>query len=116
VWLDVNQQKKAIMTTNPSKALATKTVLVAKFPRPPDKELADAMAVLALRPSANAAAVVVQYAEDFGEQDIGALADALSASMEATGAGDMRRAEDMLLGQAHALQAIFLNLARRAVS
>jgi hypothetical protein len=112
----MKQGKQSIMTTKPDKLPALKTVAVAKFPEPPDKEVADALATLALRPSANAATVVVDYTKTFGEQDIGALADALSASMDVTSAGDMNRVEGMLFGQAHALQAIFINLARRAVS
>lgn len=94
----------------------SKTVAVAKFASPPDKEAADALAALALKPSANAAAVVIEYTKAFGEQDIGAIADSLSASMDALAAGDMHRAEAMLYGQAHALQALFVGLARRAAS
>ena len=57
---------------------------------------------------------MVEYTKPFGEQDIGAVMSALSAETKEVWAGDLRRAEAMLFGQAHALQAIFMNLARRA--
>lgn len=92
--------------------------LVAKFPDPPDAEKAQASAKLFLSPSVNAAAVAVEYLKQpFGDQqDIGALVDCLGDSVKDVWAGDLRRAEAMLYGQATALQAIFTNLARRANS
>ena len=51
----------------------------------------------------------------YGELDIGALTDRLLDRIEQMKAGDMSEAEAMLLGQAHALQAIFVNLSRRTV-
>ncbi|MFZ5482992.1 MAG: hypothetical protein ACOZB0_02070 [Pseudomonadota bacterium] len=70
---------------------------------------------MALHPSVNAAAIVETYSAPMGEQDIGALMDSLNESMAKVWDGDMKRCEAMLLGQAHALQSIFMNLARRAV-
>ena len=93
---------------------AAKTVAVAKFVDPPDKPKAEALAKMALRPSVNAAAVVIEYTKPFGEQDIGALVDTLADEVEKLENGDLARCEAMLYGQAHALQAIFMNLARRA--
>lgn len=95
-----------------------KRKVVAKFPDPPDPEKAQASAKLFLSPSVNAAAVAVEYLKGpFGdEQDIGALVDCLGSGVQDVWAGDMRRAEAMLYGQATALQAIFTNLARRANS
>lgn len=95
-----------------------KRKLIAKFPDPPDPEKAQASAKLFLSPSVNAAAVAVEYLKGpFGdEQDMGALVDCLSGSVKDVWAGDLRRAEAMLYGQATALQAIFTNLARRANS
>ena len=105
------------MTTKASKpARSAKQVAVAKFSDPPDKERAEALAKLTLRPSVNAAVVVSEYTKPFGEQDVGALADSLSAHMSSMCAGDMKRAEAMLYGQAHALQSIFMSLARRATT
>jgi hypothetical protein len=109
------------MATKASKTPAAKKpeakkVMVASFPDPPDKERAEALAKMALRPSVNAAVVMASYTKPLGEVDIGALMTALSAGMDDLWAGDMKRAEAMLYGQAHALQAIFMNLARRAAS
>lgn len=82
----------------------------------PDREKSEALAKMTLRPSVNAAAVMVSYGKPLGieEDDIGALVDRLGDDVKDVWAGDMKRAEAMLFGQAHALQAIFMNLARRA--
>ena len=84
----------------------------------PDSEKSEAMAKMALRPSVNAAAVMVSYGKPLGiaEDDIAALMDRLGEDVQDVWAGDMKRAEAMLFGQAHALQAIFMNLARRATT
>ena len=84
----------------------------------PDSEKSEAMAKMALRPSVNAAAVMVSYGKPLGiaEDDIAALMDRLTDDVKDVWAGDMKRAEAMLFGQAHALQAIFMNLARRATT
>jgi hypothetical protein len=80
----------------------------------PDK--AEAMARMAVRASINAAAVMVAYTKPLGEQDVGALAEVLQQDMQGMFKGDLHRAEAMLFGQAHALQAIFMNLARRSTA
>ncbi len=84
----------------------------------PDSEKSQAMAKMALRPSVNAAVVMVSYGKPLGiaEDDIAALMDRLGEDVQDVWAGDMKRAEAMLFGQAHALQAIFMNLARRATT
>ena len=84
----------------------------------PDPEKSEAMASMAVRPSVNAAAVMASYGKPLGidDEDIVALMDRLGDDVEQVWAGDMKRAEVMLFGQAHALQAIFMNLARRASS
>lgn len=74
------------------------------------------MAALTLRPSANAAAVVHEYGKSFGEQDVGALAGELAASIEQVQGGEMKQCEAMLLGQAYALQSIFMSFSRRALA
>lgn len=83
-----------------------------------DSEKSKAMAKMALRPSVNAAAVMVSYGKPLGiaEDDIAALMDRLGEDVQNVWTGDMKRAEAMLFGQAHALQAIFMNLARRATT
>ena len=65
----------------------------------------------------NSALLMNTYAGDiFGEVDLCHLIDSLSDSMAEVHAGDMKRVEGMLFGQAHALQSIFLNLADRAAT
>lgn len=104
------------MTTKNTRNPATKREVLAKFPDPTDREKADAVAKLATRASVNAAAVVDAFATPtYGELDFGALTDRLLDRIEQMKAGDMSEAEAMLLGQAHALQAIFVNLSRRTV-
>ena len=51
-----------------------------------------------------------------GDDDVGLndLADELRKQCEAVEKGDLRRAEDMLISQAHSLDMIFTHLARRA--
>ena len=74
------------------------------------------LALLASRPSMNAAAVMSEYSKPFGEQDVSALADVLVGAIEDIHGGDLKRAESMLFAQANALQSIFMNLARRATT
>jgi hypothetical protein len=68
-----------------------------------------------LGPTVNAAATVHEYGKSFGEVDLGDLIDALSEQTDAVLKGDLGRAETMLVAQAHTLDAIFNNLAQRAV-
>jgi len=46
---------------------------VTTIPQPSDTKKADAMAIMATRASVHAAAVMVEYTEPLGEQNIGAL-------------------------------------------
>lgn len=65
-----------------------------------------------VRPSLTAAAVISAYETDTHDAD--ALAAELEAQVAAVNAGDMRRAEAMLIAQAHTLDQLFSHLARRA--
>jgi hypothetical protein len=75
---------------------------------------AKALAQVAIRPSANAAAVIAEYGKPFGDQDVNELIDALSVSMGEVNQGDLKRCENMLMGQAYTLQSIFMNLSLRS--
>lgn len=87
----------------------------AKPPAMSAKEKAELVSKLALKPSANGAAVVEAYSKgSFGEADINVLIDELRAQFDKVENGDLQYCESMLVGQANALQAIFVNLARRA--
>ncbi|WP_126354003.1 hypothetical protein [Mycoavidus cysteinexigens] len=76
---------------------------------------ASALAAFVLKPSANAAAIVSEYATPLGEQNFGELAQALANSIIEVQSGDMRRCEAMLMAQAQALQSIFMNFSRRTL-
>ena len=79
----------------------------------------DALAAkMALLPSINAAIVISEYAGNhklFGKLDADALVASLAEGSELIWANDLRRPEAMLLSQAHSLQAIYTNLAHRAI-
>lgn len=73
------------------------------------------VARLTMTASANAAAVMDKYtANIFGETSFVAMVDDLAASIEDVQGGDLKRCEAMLMGQAQALQSIFVSFARRA--
>lgn len=80
------------------------------------REELEHVAKVTLLSSTNAVAVISEYAKPFGEQDILALMDALRPRMDEVKDGNMQHCEAMLAGQAHALQSIFMNLARRATT
>jgi hypothetical protein len=103
------------MTTRKIKAVAKPPALTEARP-PAIMTAKENAAWVALQPSANAAAVVEAYGTSYGEQDINALIVDLRVKFDQVSKGDLRHCEAMLVGQANALQAIFVNLARRAVS
>ena len=76
------------------------------------KQLAD----LAMDPGVNAAAVAIEYlSTPGGELSAMGMIDSLRKSMDDLASGNLGRAESMLFAQAHSLQAIFVEMARRAV-
>jgi hypothetical protein len=67
------------------------------------------------RPSVRAAVTAQRYSRRIlGDLDLSALRDELSKQCVAVNEGDMKRPEAMLVSQAHALEAIFHELARVA--
>lgn len=80
----------------------------------PGVEHAAMLAKAALRPSVRAGVTVQAYSKQFGELDLTALVDDLAAQNSAASSGNMARSEAMLMSQAHTLEAIFHELARRA--
>jgi hypothetical protein len=79
-----------------------------------DQEEERARAKLMLSPAAASAVASFEFVKSFGAPDIAALMHDLGESMKQVHGGDMKRPESMLIGQAHALQAIFMNLAGRS--
>ncbi len=110
------------MATKTNNAVTTKAatkskgMMVAQPAPADDPDRAAALAGMAVRPCINAAAVMMAYTKPLGEMDFGALAGALQQDTQSMFTGDLSRAEAMLFGQAHALQAIFMNLARRSTT
>jgi hypothetical protein len=80
----------------------------------PGEDEAVAVARTALRPTVQAALTLREYGKGFTDLDLTGLIDSLTEQTNATTAGDLGRAEAMLTTQAHTLDAIFHNLARRA--
>lgn len=73
-------------------------------------------AQLLLQPSINAAVVITSYQSNIVGKDVDflTLVDELTDSFGATKDGDLSNLEAMLIGQATALQSIFVSLAKRA--
>jgi hypothetical protein len=91
-----------------------KPEVTATSAEPTDTDNAEALADMTLHPAANGALVAKAYGETFGTPELNALAISLHKTTEKMLDGDMQHCEAMLLGQAHALQAIFVSLSRRA--
>jgi len=85
-----------------------------KVAQQPTEATADALAHTLLRPSVQAALTLIDYNRGFGELSINTLVDDLGAQCELASGGDLKRAEAILTVQAHTLDAVFHNLARRA--
>lgn len=98
----------------------TKKKAVKTETKPPDmsiKERTELASKLALRPSVNGAAVVEAYSKGaFGEADINVLIEGMHDQITKVENGDLQCCEAMLVGQANALQSIFVSLARRATN
>lgn len=76
-----------------------------------DENRDQALATLLLRPSVQAAVTIQQWGS---QSDVGSLMSELSMQMNIVKSGNMGRAESMLLAQAHTLDTLFNNLAKRA--
>ena len=80
----------------------------------PDEDQGVAIARTVLRPTVQAAITLKEYGKSYGDLDLAGLIDSLTELTRASTDGDRTRAEAMLTAQAHTLDAIFNNLARRA--
>lgn len=95
--------------------MSTKNPKALSIPRTPDQSEAQATANAALNPAVNAAVLIDTYQSNLlGDVDTDALVATLRTSMEKSTAGDLSGLEAMLIGQATALQTIFVSLAKRA--
>ncbi len=82
----------------------------------PNEDKAVAIARTVLRPTVQAAVTLKEYGKSYGDLDLSGLIDALTVQTEAATDGDLGRGEAMLTAQAHILDAVFNNLARRAIN
>jgi hypothetical protein len=78
------------------------------------KEFAAAVARKLTRPEVSAAGVIENWQKD--THDVNELVSELGRQIDAVNGGDLARAEGILIAQAHALDNIFANLARRATN
>jgi hypothetical protein len=86
------------------------TTLVVK--EQPGETPARSMARAMMAPEVQAAATIQTFAKS--DYDLQGFIDELSAQIDAVNAGDMRRAEGILITQAHTLNELFHALAHRA--
>jgi hypothetical protein len=82
----------------------------------PDEDEGLFLARTALRPTVQAAVTLKEYDKSYGDLDLNGLIAVLTEQTKASNDGDLGRAEAMLTAQAHSLDAIFNNLARRAIN
>lgn len=79
-----------------------------------EEEKYEAIARTLTRPEIGAAAVIEAWSPD--THDVNVLATELAAQVKAVNQGDMQRTEGILISQAQALDAIFVNLMRRSMN
>lgn len=81
----------------------------------PNEEKAVSLARTVLRPTVQAAVTLKDYSKNYGDLDLLGLIDCLTEQTKAATEGDLARGEAMLTAQAHTLDAVFNNLAQRAI-
>lgn len=79
-----------------------------------DNDLSQLKAQCSLSPIFNAACLAQAFSVQ-GDLDFGALVEGLRDRCKDVHDGDLKRAESMLIAQAHSLDTIFTNLARRGI-
>jgi len=77
---------------------------------------ADALAHTLLQPTVQAGCTLMEFNKGFGEMAINTLVTDLSKQCDLASEGDLARGEALLMAQAHTLDALFNNLARRAAA
>ena len=82
----------------------------------PDEDEGLFLARIALRPTVQAAVTLKEYDKSYGDLDLNGLIAVLTEQTKASNDGDLGRGEAMLTTQAHTLDAICNNLARRAIN
>ena len=103
---------KAAQAPAPAAGYKNSLINVAVAPGSTDADFAVAVARTLSQPETSAASVIENWQKD--THDVNALAAELGKQVEAVNGGDLRRAEGLLIAQAHTLDNIFANLTRRA--
>jgi len=98
----------------PTPALSTEDPKALRVEQGPKETRADTLAHTSLRPTVQAALTLLEYNKGIGEMSINTLVDDLGKQCELASNGDLKRTEALLIAQAHTLDAIFNNFARRA--
>lgn len=70
-------------------------------------------AELVIHPAANAALVIAEFSDHFGDFSVGELAARLKDGMNDVSKNDLRGCEEMLYCQAHAPEAIFVDAVKK---
>ena len=83
---------------------------------PTEEDAADRLARAVIEPVTLGAVTMRAYKAPFGEVDLMGLVKAAKEQVEALHNGDMNRTEAVLIVQAHTLDTIFNELARRAIN
>ncbi|MBC8239164.1 MAG: hypothetical protein H8E30_01685 [Alphaproteobacteria bacterium] len=81
-----------------------------------DEDESVAIARTVLRPTVLAAVTLKEYGKGYGDLDLSGLITELTIQTKSASDGDLQRGEAMLTTQAHTLDAIFNNLARRSIN
>jgi len=87
---------------------------VVQVPAEDDKTKETMQAATVSTPEVRAGVTVDSFSKTFGDTDLGALIGELQKQSKRVHSGDLKRAESMLIAQAHTLDAIFNELARRS--
>lgn len=104
---------KQAVFSKPPKGYQNESVSVPVRESGDGAEFAAAVARKLTRPEVGAAALIEQWQKD--THDVNELVSELARQVDAVNGGDLRRAEGMLIAQAHSLNEVFNNLARRAM-
>lgn len=104
---------KAPSTAVVAKANEERSTVVEVIANGPN-DMHAAVARTLVRPEVGAAAAIEQWQKD--THDVNALAAELAVQVQAVNGGDLRRAEGMLMSQAHTLENVFTVLLRRATT
>lgn len=82
--------------------------------KPPNEVEAEALARAVTSPTVRGAVTAQMFSKSFGETDLQSLVNELGKQCLSVREGNLARAESLLMTQAHTLDAIFNELARRA--